>query len=125
MADQDGQAQLAGDSAAPGQVQSAGSSQVAAAIVTEIRARRNGLADDERRARRHPRSRQILTRRHRENEAAFINGILLALTHVISKPYDIGAAELLISEVSTTRSSALSDGAAAHADVMYRRRMLQ
>lgn len=74
------------------------SSNVAAAIATEIRARRDGLADDERRARRHPSSRQILTRRQRQMEAAFINGLLLALTHALGKPYDIGAAELLISK---------------------------
>jgi hypothetical protein len=71
---------------------------VAAAIVTEIRARREGLADDERRARRYPRSRQILTRRQRQMESAFIDGLTLALTHATGQPYDIGAAELLISK---------------------------
>ena len=40
-----------------------GSPQLATTIVTEIRARRDALADDERRARRNPRSRQILTSR--------------------------------------------------------------
>ena len=40
--------------------------EVAAAIVTEIRARREGLAADERHARRFPRSRQILTQRQRQ-----------------------------------------------------------
>jgi hypothetical protein len=74
------------------------SPQVAAAIVTEIRARREGLADDERRARRHPYSRQILTRRQRQMEGAFIGGLLLALTHAAGKPYDIDAAERLISK---------------------------
>ncbi len=81
-----------------GRAHGADSSRVAAAIATEIRARRDGLADDERRARRHPRSRQILTRRQRENEAAFINGLLLALTHAIGRPYDISSAEQLISK---------------------------
>jgi hypothetical protein len=93
-----GEAQLAAGSAAPSQGLSAGGSQVAAAIVTEIRARRDGLADDERRARRFPRSRQILTRRQRQMEAALISGLLLALTHVLRRPYDIGAAERLISK---------------------------
>jgi hypothetical protein len=81
-----------------GRAQGAGSSQVIAAIVTEIRARRDGLADDERRARMFPHSRQILTQRQRQMEAAFINGLLLALTHVLEKPYDLGAAEQLISK---------------------------
>jgi len=98
LADHDSRAQLAGDSTAPGQAPRTGSSQVAAAIVMEIRARREGLADDERRARRHPRSRQLLTRRARENEAAFISGLVLAMTHALGRPYDIGAAELLISK---------------------------
>lgn len=71
---------------------------MAAAIATEIRARREGLAADERRARDFPRSRQILTQRQRQMEAAFINGLLLALTHVLEKPYDLGAAEQLISK---------------------------
>ena len=97
MEDHDSQAPLAGDSAAPGQAQSAGSSQVAAAIVTEIRVRRDGVADDERRARRHPRSRQILTGRQRQIETTFIGGLLLALTHAIGRPYDFGAAEKLVS----------------------------
>ena len=35
-----------------------------------------------------------------------MDGLLLALTHVISKPYDIGAAELLLSEVSNPRCPA-------------------
>jgi len=98
LAGHDHQAQLAADSAAPGQVLTAGGSQVAAAIVTEIRARREGLAADEQRARRFPHSRQVLTRRQREHEAAFIGGLLLALTHVLGQPYDIGAAERLISK---------------------------
>lgn len=96
MADHHRGAQPARGVAAPGQALNAGGSQVAAAIVTEIRARREGLADDERRARRFPHSRRNLTRRQRENEAAFVNGLLLALTHVLGRPYDIGAAELLI-----------------------------
>jgi len=96
LAGHDHQAQLAADSAAPGQVLTAGGSKVAAAIVTEIRARREGLADDERRARTYPRSRQVLTQRQRQTEGAFIGGLLLALTHVLGKPYDIGAAERLI-----------------------------
>ncbi len=29
-------------------------------------------------------------------EGVFISGLLLALTHAIERPYDIGAAELLI-----------------------------
>jgi len=86
---------------ATGEAPSQGSSQVALAIVTEIRARREGLADDERNARRHPRSRQILTRRQRQVEAALIDGLLLALTHAIGKPYDIIAAERLISRGAT------------------------
>ncbi len=98
MADHDSRAQLAGDSTAPGQAPRTGSSQVAAAIVMEIRARREGLADDERRARRYPRSRQILTRRGRQMEGALIDGLLLALTHAIGQPYDIGTAELLINK---------------------------
>jgi hypothetical protein len=85
---------------ATGQSRPAGGSRVAAAIVTEIRARRSNLADDERCARMHPRSRQILTRRQRQNEIAFISGLLLALTHALGRPYDIGAAELLISKGS-------------------------
>jgi hypothetical protein len=98
LADHDSEAQLAAGSTAPGQALNAGGSQVAAAIVTEIRARREGLADDERRARRHPRSRQLMTRRGRQMEGALIDGLLLALTHATGKPYDIGAAELLISK---------------------------
>ncbi len=66
--------------------------------VAEIRSRRSNLADDEQRARRFPRSRQILTQRQRQNEAAFISGLLLALTHVLGQPYDIGAAERMISK---------------------------
>ena len=31
-------------------------------------------------------------------EAALISGLLLALTHVLRRPYDIGAAERLISK---------------------------
>lgn len=77
------------------------SEEVTAAIAAEIRARRETLADDQRHARRHPRSRQILTRRQRQAEAAFINGLLLALTHAIGQPYDISAAEMLISEGAT------------------------
>jgi len=81
---------------ATGEAPSQGSSQVAAAIVTEIRARREGLAADERRARTFARSRQVLTQRQRQMEGAFIGGLLLALTHALGQPYDIGAAELLI-----------------------------
>jgi hypothetical protein len=83
---------------ATGEAPSQARSQVAQAIVTEIRARREGLADDERHARRHPRSRQILTRRQRQLEGAFVDGLLLALTHALGWPYDIGAAERLISK---------------------------
>ena len=83
---------------ATGEAPSQGGSQIAQAIVTEIRARREGLADDERRARKHPSSRHILTGRQRQMETAFIDGLLLALTHAIGRPYDIGAAELLISK---------------------------
>jgi len=96
LADHDREAQSGRDSAAPGLARHAGSPQVAAAIVTEIRARRDNLADDERRARRHPRSRQTLTRRQRQNEAAFISGLLLALTFAAGLPYDVAAAEQLI-----------------------------
>jgi hypothetical protein len=91
-------AQLAALSAVPGHAPLAGSSGVAAAIAMEIRARRDGLAADERRAREFPRSRQILTQRQRQTEASFVNGLLLALTHALEKPYDISAAELLISK---------------------------
>lgn len=70
--------------------------EVAAAIVTEIWARREGLAGDERQARRHPRSRYLLSKRGRQMEAALIDGLLLALTYVIGQPHDIGAAEQLI-----------------------------
>jgi len=96
LADHGSAAPLARGAVAPGQVQRTGSCAVAAAIVMEIRARREGLADDERRARTFPRSRQVLTQRQRQTEAAFIGGLLLALTHVLGRPYDIGAAELLI-----------------------------
>jgi hypothetical protein len=86
---------------ATGEAPGKGSLQVAAAIVTEIRARREGLADDERRTRRYPRSRQILTGRQHQAEAALIDGLLLALTHAIGKPYNIIAAERLISRGAT------------------------
>lgn len=98
MAGHKDRAQLARDGAGPGRTPCTGSSALAAAIAAEIRARRDALVDDERRARRHPRSRQILTRRQRQMEAAFISGLLLALTHAAGKPYDITAAEMLISK---------------------------
>ena len=98
MAGHKDRAQLARDGAGPGRTPCTGSSALAAAIAAEIRARREGLADDERRARAFPRSRQILTRRQRQMESAFIGGLLLALTHVLGKPYDIAAAERLISK---------------------------
>jgi hypothetical protein len=96
LTDHDSEAQLAAGSAAPGPALNAGGSQVAAAIVAEIRARRDDLADDERWARMFPHSRQTMTQRQRQMEAAFINGLLLALTHALSRPYDISAAERLI-----------------------------
>ena len=65
--------------------------------ITGGRAIRDGLADDECRTRMFPHSMQILTRRQRQMETAFIRGLLLALTHAIGKPYDIAAAETLIS----------------------------
>ncbi len=96
LADHDSAAPLARGAGAPGQAPRTGNSEVAAAIVTEVRARRDGLAADERRARTSPRSRQILTQRQRQNEASFISGLLLALTHAAGQPYDIAAAEQLI-----------------------------
>ena len=98
MTDHDGEALPAREGATPGQALNPGGSQVAAAIVTEIRARRESLADDERRARRHPRSRQLMTKRGRQMEGALIKGLLLALTHAIGEPYDISAAEIAISK---------------------------
>ena len=98
MADYEDRAQLARDGAGPGQARSAGGSPVAAAIVIEILARREGLADDERRARRHPRSRQLMTRRGRQMEGALIDGLVLALGHALGRPYDISAAEIVISK---------------------------
>jgi hypothetical protein len=90
-------AQLAALSVVPGQGPRTGSSGVAAAIATEIRARREGLAADELRVRDFPRSRQVLTKRQRQMEVAFINGALLALTHALGRPYDITSAEQMIS----------------------------
>ncbi len=64
-------------------------------------------------------------------EAAFINGLLLALTHALGKPYDIGAAELLISKggqsmgrhsrpgVSRRGKQALATAAAAASEGLF------
>ena len=71
---------------------------VAQAIAAEIRGRRRELADQDRHAAAFPASRQNPSMSQRAEDLARIDGLVIALTLAIGRPYDMRAAEDLISQ---------------------------
>lgn len=71
---------------------------LAQAIAAEIRGRRRELANQDRHAAAFPASRQNPSRSQRAEDLARIDGLVIALTLAIGRPYDMRAAEDLISQ---------------------------
>lgn len=71
---------------------------VTQAIAAEIRCRRRELANQDRHAAAFPASRQNPSRSQRAEDLARIDGLVIALTLAIGRPYDMRAAEDLISQ---------------------------
>jgi hypothetical protein len=79
-------------------------------LAEEIHARRLGLAGEEANLAPGGHATYVRAKKHREEDRARINGMVIALTFVLGRPLDIPAAEAFIAEVTAGRKGRTPSG---------------